>query len=77
MPPPVRAADYLPLWAVLAIVAARVVLSVATTLFALTVEQKRRASRTSVAAEALAGTGDILASHRYRADYDKYWAGSP
>jgi hypothetical protein len=66
-PPPVRAVAYLPLWAVVAIVAATVVLSVATTLITLAVEHIRQARRTPVGTEAQAGHGDIIASHHYPA----------
>jgi len=78
-PPPAAAAAHFPLWAVIAIVAATVVLSVATTLVTLSLEQMRRARRTPAAvAEAHAGAqvpsttaepeaeqGEILASHHY------------
>jgi len=70
-------AAHFPLWAVIAIVAATVVLSVATTLITLSLEQMRRARRTPAAvAEPQAGAqvpstmaepeseqGEILASH--------------
>jgi hypothetical protein len=72
-------AAHFPLWAVIAIVAATVVLSVATTLITLSLEQLRRARRTpaavaesqagaqipSTTAEPEAGQGEILASHHY------------
>ena len=78
-PPSTTAAAHFPLWAVMAIVAATVVLSVATTLVTLSLEQMRRARRTPAAvAEPQAGTqvpsstaepeseqGEILASHHY------------
>jgi len=78
-PPPAAAAAHFPLWAVIAIVAATVVLSVATTLITLSLEQMRRARRTPAAvAEPQAGAqipsntagpeaeqGEILASHHY------------
>jgi hypothetical protein len=78
-PPPAAAAAHFPLWAVIAIVAATVVLSVATTLVTLSLEQMRRARRTPAAvaepqagaqvpsrtAEPEAEQGEILASHHY------------
>jgi hypothetical protein len=78
-PPPAAAAAHFPLWAVIAIVAATVVLSVATTLVTLSLEQMRRARSTPAAvAEPQAGAqilataagpeaeqGEILASHHY------------
>jgi hypothetical protein len=78
-PPPAAAAAHFPLWAVIAIVVATVVLSVATTLVTLSLEQMRRARRTPAAvAEPQAGAqvpsrtaepeseqGEILASHHY------------
>jgi hypothetical protein len=77
--PPAAAAAHFPLWAVIAIVVATVVLSVATTLVTLSLEQMRRARRTPAAvAEPQAGAqvpsrtaepeseqGEILASHHY------------
>jgi len=48
-PPPTTVAAHFPLWAVIAIVAATVVLSVATTLVTLSLEQMRRARRTPAA----------------------------
>jgi len=83
-PPSTTAAAHFPLWAVIAIVAATVVLSVATTLVTLSLEQMRRARRTSAAvAEPQAGAqvpstaagpeaeqGEILASHHYVAGHD-------
>ena len=48
-PPPATAAAHFPLWAVIAIVAATVVLSVATTLITLSLEHLRRARRTPAA----------------------------
>jgi hypothetical protein len=69
---------HLPLSAVVALVTATIVLSMATTLITLSLEQTRRARRTLAArAEPLAHTGDVLASHPYRAGYDQYRAGSP
>ena len=86
-PPPAPAAApaaaHLPLWAVVAIVAATAVLSVATTLITLSLEHRRRARRTPAAAdpqaglqlpsapaEPLAGQGEILSSHQHPAGYD-------
>jgi len=87
-PPSTTAAAHFPLWAVIAIVAATVVLSVATTLVTLSLEQMRRARRTPAAvAEPQAGAqvpsstaepeseqGEILASHRYAAGHDIHQA---
>jgi hypothetical protein len=81
-PPPLpstAAPAHLPLWSVVAIVAATVVLSVATTLITLAVEHMRRAHHTPAAAAdpqpvaaslsatpgPQAGPGEILASHHY------------
>ena len=83
-PPPAPAAAYLPLWAVVAIVAATAVLSVATTLITLALEHRLRARRTpaatagpsagalipSATAEPPAGPGEILSSHQHLAGYD-------
>jgi len=88
-PPPAAAAPaHLPLWAVVAMVAATVVLSVATTLITLAVEHMRRVRHTSaVAADSEfvapgpsvtlgpeAGQGEILASHHYKAGHASAWA---
>ena len=88
-PPPAAAAAYLPLWAVVAIVAATAVLSVATTLITLALEHRHRARRTpaaagpqpgaqapSATAEPPAGQGEILSSHQYLAGYDRHRADS-
>jgi hypothetical protein len=76
-PPPPTAAAHLPLWAVAAIVAATVVLSVATTLITLSLERTCQARRTpAAAAEAQAGHGDIIASHHYQAGHERYRAGN-
>ena len=89
-PPPAAAAAYLPLWAVVAIVAATAVLSVATTLITLALEHRRRARRTpaatagpsagaqipSATAEPPAGQGEILSSHQHLAGYDRHRADS-
>ena len=78
-PPPPTAAAYLPLWAVVAIVTATVVLSVATTLVTLSLEQMRRSRRTpttaadpqarasipSATAGPQAGHADLISSHHY------------
>jgi hypothetical protein len=83
-PPPAAAAAHFPLWAVIAMVAATVVLSVATTLITLSVEHLRRSRRmptaavepeANVASPATApqpetGQGEILASHHYAAGYE-------
>jgi hypothetical protein len=85
-PPPITVPAHLPLWAIIAIVAATVVLSVATTLVTLSLEQMRRAryapaaaaepragvQTLSATAEPEAGHGEILASHQHLADYDMY-----
>ena len=85
-PPPAPAAAYLPLWAVVAIVAATAVLSVATTLITLALEHRHRARRTpasapgappgaytpSATAEPPAGQGDILSSHQHPAGHDMH-----
>jgi len=89
-PPPAAAAAYLPLWAVVAIVAATAVLSVATTLITLALEHRCRARRTpaataglsagaqipSATAEPPAGQGEILSSHQHLAGYDRHRADS-
>jgi hypothetical protein len=75
--PPVTTAAHLPLSAVAAIVAATIVLSVATTLITLSVERMRQAHRAPAATtEPQAVDGDILTSHHYQAGYDKYRAGT-
>jgi len=77
-PPPTTAAAHFPLWAVIAIVAATVVLSIATTLITLSLEHMHRARRTpasaadlqasaqtpSATAEPGAEQGAILSSHQ-------------
>jgi hypothetical protein len=81
-PPPSTAVPaHLPLWAVVAIVAGTVVLSVATTLITLAVEHTRQARHTSAAgAQPVAPSpsatpgpeaeqGEILASHHYTAGH--------
>jgi len=74
------------LWAVIAMVAATVVLSVATTLVTLSLEHMRRARHAgepdaepwagdqppATTAEPAAEQGEILASHHYAADHDMY-----
>ena len=89
-PPSPPAAAHLPLWAVVTIVAATIVLSVGTTLITLSLEHRRRARRTtaaaadpqvgaqtpSTAAELTAGQGDILSSHQHPAGYDMHRADS-
>jgi hypothetical protein len=85
-PPPAAAAAHFPLWAVIAMVAATVVLSVATTLITLALEHLRRARRMPAAAaepqaggaspaatpQPEAGQGEILASHHYATAYEMY-----
>jgi hypothetical protein len=89
-PPPAAAAAHLPPWAVIAMVAGVVALSVATTLITLSLEHLRRARRMPAAttepqagvptpattAEPEAGQGEILSSHPHLADYDLYRADS-
>ena len=89
-PPPAPPAAHLPLWAVVAIVAATAVLSVATTLITLALEHRCRARRTpaataglsagaqipSATAEPPAGQGEILSSHQHLAGYDRHRADS-
>jgi hypothetical protein len=81
-------AAHFPLWAVIAIVAATVILSVATTLTTLSLDSLRQARRMSAAATeppsdaptpaTTAGPeaeqGEILASHQNLANYDMYRA---
>jgi len=87
-PPATTAAAHFPLWAVVAIVAATVVLSVATTLITLSLEHLRRARRTPAAmgepqasaqtppatAEPVAEQADILTNHQHLAGNDMYRA---
>ena len=89
-PPSATAAAYLPLWAVVTIVAATAVLSVATTLITLSLEHRLRGRRTPASApgsppgsptrpataEPPAGQGEILSSHRHLAGYDMHRADS-
>jgi len=85
-PPPAPAAAHLPLWAVVTIVAATAVLSVATTLITLALEHRHRARRTPAAApgaptrpataEPPAGQGEILSSHQHLAGHDMHRADS-
>ncbi|HEX7269735.1 MAG TPA: hypothetical protein VF256_20250 [Streptosporangiaceae bacterium] len=83
-------AAHFPLWAVVAMVAGVLVLSVATTLITLSLEHLRRARRMPAAttepqagvptpatmAEPEAGQGEILSSYPHLAHYDMYRAGS-
>ena len=84
-PPSAAAAAHLPLGALVTIVAATAVLSVATTLITLALEHRRRARRTAAApgtpagpptspatAELPAGLGDILSSHQHLAGHDMH-----
>jgi hypothetical protein len=76
-PPAPTPAAHLPLWAVAAIVAATVVLSVATTLVTLSLERMRQARGTAAAAaEPQARHGDIIGSHHYQAGHERYRAGN-
>ena len=87
--PPAPPAAHLPLWAVITIVAATAVLSVATTLITLSLEHRHRARRTpaaagpqadmqspSATAEPPTGQGDILSSHQHPAGHDMHRADS-
>jgi hypothetical protein len=86
-PPPTAAAPApFPLWAIVTIVAATVILSIATTLVTLALEHMRQARRTPAAttesqaggqvtiatAEPEAEQGEILSSHQNLTDYDMY-----
>ena len=80
-PPPATAAPaHLPLWAVVAMVAATVVLSVATTLITLAVERMRRTRRTPAAkpksrasaAEPEDTQAEVPATPQHAASCDKY-----
>jgi hypothetical protein len=89
-PPPATAAAHLPLWAVVTIVAATAVLSVATTLITLSLEHRLRGRRTPASvpgappgvptrpatAEPPAEQGEILSSHQHLAGYDAHRADS-
>jgi hypothetical protein len=88
-PPPTTATAHFPMWAVVAIVAATVVLSVATTLITLSLAHMRRARHTPAAGSgpepgapslstALeeAGQGEILGSQHHSAGHDVYRVGS-
>jgi hypothetical protein len=77
-PPPITAAAHLPLWAVAAIVAATVILSVATTLVTLSLEHGRQARRTAAAAaESQAGAQTPSTMAEPQAGHaDMYRAGS-
>jgi hypothetical protein len=88
-PPPTAAPTHFPLWAIVAMVAVTVVLSVATTLITLSLEHLRQARRTQAAAaetqastpspvttpEAEARQGEVLSSHHYTAGPGMYRAG--
>ena len=85
-PPPAPAAAHLPLWAVVTIVAATVVLSVATTLITLVAGTPAPGAppqpapadmqSPSATAEPPAGQGDILSSHQHPAGHDMHRADS-
>lgn len=88
-PPPATAAAHLTVWTVVTILAATVVLSVATTLITLSLEHRHRTRRTppvpvppadaqpvSIAAEPPAGQDDIISSHQHLASYDIHQASS-
>ena len=88
-PPPTATPAHFPLWVIVAMVAAIVVLSVATTLITLSLEHLRQARRMQAAAaetqasapspvatqEAEGGQGEVLTSHHYTAWHDIYQAG--
>ena len=69
-PPSPPAAAHLPLWAIVTIVAATAVLSVATTLITLSLEHRRRARRTPAAAGPQAGLQLPSATAEPPAGYD-------
>jgi hypothetical protein len=88
-PPPAPAAAHLPLWAVVTIVAATIVLSAGTTLITLALEHRHRARRTPAAAGPQAGMqlpsamaeppasqDEILGSHQHPAGHDTHRADS-
>jgi hypothetical protein len=89
-PPSPSAAAHLPLWAVVTIVSATAVLSVATTLITLALEHRLRGRRTPASAPGgparrrpaqprqrpPAGQGEILSSHQHLAGYDMHRADS-
>ncbi len=80
-PPPTAAPAHFPLWAIVAMVAATIVLSAATTLITLSLEHMHRARHTPAAAPGLPagapgpvttpepedGQAEILSSHHYTA----------
>jgi hypothetical protein len=89
-PPPTPTPAHLPLWAIMAMVAATIVLAVATTLITLAAEHVHRSRRTPATAagsqastqapaatpQPEAGQGDILASH-HAAGHDRHHADRP
>ncbi len=89
-PPPAVAPAHFPLWAIVAILAATVALSVATTLVTLALEHLRQARRTAAATpepqtgapppsttpQPEAGQGEILSSHHYAAGHGMHRADS-
>jgi hypothetical protein len=88
-PPPTSAPAHLPLWVAVTLVAATIVLSVATTLITLAAEHRRRARRTPAADDAQpaapgpaatpgpeAGHGEILGTY-HLAGHDRSGTDSP
>lgn len=89
-PPPPTVSAQFPPWAIVAMVAATVVLAVATTLVTLALEHLRQARRTaaatpepqtgepppSTAPQPEARQGEILSSHHYAAGHGRYRADS-
>ena len=85
-PLPITVPAHLPLWAIIAIVAATAVLSAATTLITLALEHRHRARRTPAAApgaptrpataEPPTGQGEILSSHQHLAGHGMHRADS-
>ena len=84
-PPPAAAPAHLPLWAIVTILAATVVLSVATTLVTLALDHMRRTRRTpatvtepQASARPLprpdpeTGQAEILSSHQHAAGHDRH-----
>lgn len=88
-PPPAAVPAHFPLWAILAILAATIVLAVATTLITLSLEHMRRVRRTpAAAAELQAGSrtpftasepeaeAEVLSGHHHAAGHGMHQAGS-
>ena len=87
-PPPATAAAHFPLWAVVTIVAATIVVSVATTLVTLALDQMRRGRRiplppaepqigapfSAITSEPGAEQGEVISSHHYAASHTMHQA---